>query len=115
MTGRTRKNGTGGCGERPPVRASVEEIVKLKSTFFVHREGEETILVPAGGSFSGLVRGNKTFGAILELLEQDVTEEQIVASLRERFDAPADVIERDVRKTVDELRRIGALDETDPG
>lgn len=89
--------------------------MKLKSTFFVHSEGEETILVPAGGSFSGLVRGNKTFGAILQLLEQDVTEEQMVAALRERFDAPADVIEKDVRKTVDELRRIGALEETVSG
>lgn len=86
--------------------------MKLKSYFFVHCEGDETILVPAGGSsFSGLVRGNKTLGAILKLLERDVSEEQIVSELCARFDGPKDIIERDVRKTVDELRKIDALED----
>jgi hypothetical protein len=57
------------------------------------------------------VRGNKTLGAILALLKEDTTEEAIVAAMKERFDAPEDVIARDVKKALAELRKIGALDE----
>ena len=86
--------------------------MKLKPEFITHVTRTESLLVPTGGvNFSGLVRGNKTFGAVLELLKQNTTEEAIVAALRERFDAPAGAVERDVRKALSELRKIGALDE----
>ena len=86
--------------------------MKLNADFYLYRDREDTVLVPAGGaSFSGLVRGNRTLGVILELLEKDTTEEAIVAEIRARFDAPEDAVERDVSKTLEQLRAIGALDE----
>ena len=86
--------------------------MKLKKEFIVHDTGSESLLVPAGGAgFSGLVRGNKTLGAILGLLKEDTTEEGIVAAMRRRFDAPEGVIARDVQRALAELRNIGALDE----
>lgn len=86
--------------------------MKLKKEFIAYDTGTESLLVPAGGAgFSGLVRGNKTLGAILALLGEDTTEEAVVAAMKERFDAPEDVIARDVKKALSELRRIGALDE----
>ena len=85
--------------------------MKLKQTFIPHDTGTETLLVPTGkAGFSGLVKGNKTLGAILELLKQDTTEAGIIAAMCARFDAPAETIARDVRKALAELRRIGALD-----
>ena len=84
--------------------------MKLKKEFISHNAGKESLLVPAGGSdFAGLVKGNKTFGAILELLREDRSEEEVVAALRERFDAPEGVIERDVSRAITELNKIGAL------
>ena len=85
--------------------------MKLKKEFVKHDTGDESLLVPVGGAaFSGLVKGNKTLGAILELLGKDTTETDIIAEMCARFDAPEDVIAADVRKALAELRRIGAID-----
>ena len=86
--------------------------MKLKKEFIPHETGNESLLIPAGGAgFSGLVKGNKTLGAILALLKEDTTEEALIKAMQERFDAPADVIEADVKKALFELRKIDAIDE----
>ena len=86
--------------------------MKLNKEFLLHNTGSETILVPTGAAgFSGVVRGNKTLGAVLELLQTDTTEAEIVAAMRARFNAPEGMIEADVTKALTELRKIGALDE----
>ena len=86
--------------------------MKLKKEYITHDTGSESLLVPAGGAgFSGLVKGNKTLGAILALLKEDTTEEAVIAAMKQRFDAPEDVIARDVKKALSELRKIGAIDE----
>ena len=86
--------------------------MKLKKEFITHDTGTESLLVPTGSAgWSGLVKGNKTLGAILSLLKKETTEDAVIAAMKERFDAPAEVIARDVKKALSELRRIGALDE----
>ena len=86
--------------------------MKLKSDFIIHSSNRETILVPVGGAeFSGIVKGNATLDAILDLLKQDTDEEKIVTAMQARFDAPEEVIAADVKKALSELSRIGALDE----
>ena len=86
--------------------------MKLRNEFITHDAGAESLLVPTGAAdWAGLVRGNKTLGAILELLGEDTDEAAIVAAMHERFDAPEGAIERDVSRALDELRKIGALDE----
>jgi hypothetical protein len=86
--------------------------MKLNKDFLLHDTGTESLLVPVGGAgFSGVVRGNKTLGAVLELLKTDTAEEAIIAAMRDRFDAPEGAVEADVEKVLAELRKIGALDE----
>ena len=83
----------------------------LKREYIARTSGNETLLVPAGGTgFAGMVRGNRTLGAILELLRHDTTEEEIVAAMKKRFDAPEERIAEDVKKALSELRKIGAID-----
>ena len=85
--------------------------MKLSKDFILHISDGETILVPAGNAkFSGIVRGNKTLGAVLELLRQDTTEDEIVAAMKKRFDAEEDVLRRDVKKALAALSKIGAID-----
>lgn len=85
--------------------------MKLKKGFIIHDTGSESILVPMGGAgWSGVVKGNKTLGAILDLLKEDTTEAAIINAMRQRFDAPEEVIVRDVEKVLSELRKIGALE-----
>ena len=86
--------------------------MKLKKEFLVHIAEPESFLVPTGAAaFSGLVRGNATFGRLLELLREPVSEAGLMAALREEFDADEDVIAADVKKALTALRSIGALDE----
>jgi len=99
-------------GGSRPEEERTETDMKLNAGFLLHTAGDQTILVPAGGTeFSGVVQGNKTLRAILELLQTETTEDGIAQELAARFDAPEDTIRKDVRKALDELRKIGALDE----
>ena len=86
--------------------------MKLNRDFLLHNTGDEFVLVPMGGTdFSGIVRGNKTFGEVLELLNEDTTEQEIIDKMKSRFDAPIEKIEVDVRRVISELTKIGAIDE----
>ena len=86
--------------------------MKLNKDFLTHNMSEDYYLVPVGGTdFSGIVKGNKTMGIIIELLKNETTENQIISAMTARFDAPKEVLKRDVEKILVELRKIGALDE----
>ena len=86
--------------------------MKLKKGFITHEGANEYILVPAGGvSFSGMVRSNKSAGFIVECLKEEVTEEEIVEKMLEKYDATKEQITMDVTKTLDKLRNIGAIEE----
>ena len=86
--------------------------MKLSKDFILHTTDGEVVLVPTGtAKFSGVVRGNKTLGAVLELLRDETTEEKIVSAMKARFDAPEEIISRDVKKALEGLRKIGAIDE----
>jgi len=85
--------------------------MKLKREFIAHDTGAESILVPLGGAgWSGVVKGNRTFGAIIDLLKEDTTEAAVIEGMKSRFDAPEEVIARDVHTALENLRKIGAID-----
>ena len=85
--------------------------MKLNPDYLKHTVDGMVLVVPtAKADFRGLVKGNKTVGVILDCLEQDMTEEQIVDVLCEKFDGDRDVIRADVEDTVEQLRKIGAVD-----
>ena len=87
--------------------------MKLNKNFVSHNSGGVTVLIPVGSSadFSGVVKGNKTLGAILDCLKEETTEELIIKKMNEKFDAKDGKIESDVKKLIEELRKIGAVDE----
>ena len=84
--------------------------MKLNPDFIVHHTGNDTIIVPtASAGFSGVVKGNQTLGVIVELIKNNLTEDEIIASMKEKYDAPQGMIEQDVRNALDQLRNIGAI------
>lgn len=86
--------------------------MKLNSGFIAHNDGADKLLVPTGAAaFSGLVRSNSTAGFIIECLEQDTTEEAIVAKMLARYDVPEAVARQDIRRVLTQLQEIGAIDE----
>ncbi len=85
--------------------------MRLRKDFIIHESDGEFLLVGTGTApFSGVVKGNKTLGAILNMLREETSEEEIVRTLKARFDAPEDVIAGDVEKALAGLRGIGAID-----
>ena len=86
--------------------------MKLSEAFITHESAEEHITVTTGGdTFNGLVRSNKTAGFIVECLKDDVTKEDIVDKMLEKYDAPREVIEKDVEMVLETLRKIGAIND----
>lgn len=86
--------------------------MKLRDEFIAHETKDEAFLVPSGAAeFSGIMKGNRTLGAILKLLREDISEEKLISEMEKTYEAPRQMIAEDVQKVLAELRRIGALEE----
>jgi len=86
--------------------------MKLKNEFITHETNGEHITVTAGNtSFNGIIRSNQTAGFVIDCLREDTTEEEIAKKMFDEYDAPMEVISADVKKVIDKLRSIGAIDE----
>ena len=86
--------------------------MKLKDEFVMQTVDDENIMVAVDSKiFSGLIRSNKTAATIIEQLREDVTRDDVVEKMLSQYDAPLSIIESDVDMVIDNLRKIGALDE----
>ena len=85
--------------------------MKLKDIYITHDSDGEQILLDTSSSFAGLIRNNKTAAFIVDCLMEDTTREKIVEAMFEKYDAPKDVLAKDVSDVIEKLRKVGALDE----
>ena len=85
--------------------------MKLKESYITHDSDGEQILLDTSSSFAGLIRSNKTAAFIVECLKEDTTQEKIVEAMLEKYDAPKDVLAKDVSAVIEKLRKVGAIDE----
>ena len=85
--------------------------MKVKDTYITHDSDGEQILLDTSSSFAGLIRSNKTAAFIVECLKEETTKEKIVEAMFEKYDAPKDVLAKDVSDVIEKLRKVGALDE----
>lgn len=84
--------------------------MKLNNKFLLHTSDNETFIIPSGeASFAGVIRGNKTLAVIASLLEHNITEDEIIRTMSKSYDAPEGMIERDVRKAINQLKSVGAI------
>ena len=88
--------------------------MKLHNGFITYSTGGEQIMVAAGGAsevFHGMVRSNETAAFIIDTLKTEISREALLEKLCDRYEAPADLIDRDLERVLNSLRKIGALDE----
>ena len=85
--------------------------MKLKSGFVTREMAGEQIMVSSNGTFSGLVRSNAAAAFIVDCLKEETTEAEFIAKMLEKYDAEEAVLDADVKRILDTLRSIGALDE----
>ena len=85
--------------------------MKLKDSFVTHDIDDTQFLIPLSqGGFSGFLRSNATAAFIINCLKKDTTEEKITNALLQEYDANRETVSADVRRVLDELRSIGALE-----
>jgi hypothetical protein len=86
--------------------------MKLKEGFITMQSDGEQIMVSVGDTkFAGLVRSNKTAAFIVDCLKSETAKDAIVEAMAEKYDAPKDILAKDVEGILAKLRSIGALDE----
>lgn len=86
--------------------------MKLKPDFITQNVDNAQFLIGVGkSSFNGIVRSNATAAFIVDQLKQNTTEEAITEAMFAEYDAPREVIAKDVHSVVETLRSIGAIEE----
>ena len=85
--------------------------MKLKSTFITHKSGNEQLMISASGDFNGMVRSNSTAAEIIDMMKKEITREEIISAMLEKYEVEESVLAADVDKVIGKLREIGAIDE----
>ena len=85
--------------------------MKLNDTYITHESDGEQILLDTSSPFAGLIRNNKIAAFIVECLKDDTTQEKIVEAMFGKYEAPKDVLAKDVSDVIEKLRKVGAVDE----
>ncbi|MBR3351011.1 MAG: PqqD family protein [Erysipelotrichaceae bacterium] len=86
--------------------------MKLSKNYVMHNTGSVAFLAPVSGTdFNGMVRGNSTFGIIIEQLQHETTEEEIVRTILQEYDVEEEKAAADVHRAIEQLRKIGAIEE----
>lgn len=89
--------------------------MKIKEGFVVEKVGNAYLAVAVGeraDSFNALIRMNSTGAYIWEkLAERDMTEGELLAVMKAEYDAPEELLLRDISAFVNKLREAGLLDE----
>ena len=76
----------------------------------------ETILIPSGASaqkFNGLITLNELGTFIWNLLSEPTSLDAVTVRITEEYDVDAETARADAQAFLDELRKVGALEETD--
>ena len=87
--------------------------MKLKHTFEIMEIDDQMMAVPVGDGaeeFHGILRMNQSAAAILELLKEDTTEEEIVAKLLEEYDSTEEELQGFVHGYLEQLKEAGLVD-----
>lgn len=87
--------------------------MKLKEGFITHTLQGQQMMVAAGPAaklFRGVVRANETAAFIIDCLKAETTEHEIVRKLCEEYDVSNERASAGVRKVLEQLREIGAIE-----
>ncbi len=86
--------------------------MKIREGFILRKIGDDIIVVPVGkasADFHGMIKLNNTAAAIWECIAEGKNEDEIVASLLDKYDVSKENAINAVRNTVDTLSKAGVL------
>ena len=86
--------------------------MKIKNGFILRKVGKQYVAAATGEAsknFNGMMRLNEEAAFAFGLLKNDITEEQLIAALVEKYDADPEETRADVANFLATLREADAL------
>ena len=86
--------------------------MKRNNDFLLKNVAGKQVLVPVGraaAAFPGMVSVNSSGAYIWELLENDMTMEQLVAAMVQRYEVAEEAAQKDAGIFIDRLRTVKAV------
>ena len=86
--------------------------MKLRYNFVVQQVADDYVAVAVGedaSNFGGLVRMNKTGAFLFELLKKDMTREELLAAMVEKYDADEEILQRNLDAFLEKLKEKQVL------
>lgn len=87
--------------------------MKIKDGFMLRRFGENYIVVAVGDDaedFNKLITLNTVGAFIYNLMEKDVTYEEIVSAVLDKYEADRKTVENDINKFLADGKKAGLID-----
>lgn len=88
--------------------------MKIKSDFILREMDDMSIVVAVGESaakFNGVINLNGTAEFMWKKLSEGCTKEELIESVLEEYDVPAQTVQTDVEQFIAKLREENILDE----
>lgn len=87
--------------------------MKLKNRILFLEIENETMGVPAGldeGGYTGMMKVNGTARDIIELLENEISMDELTAKMLEQYDIDEEKLRSDIQSVIDVLNSKGLLE-----
>lgn len=86
--------------------------MRLKDDFILHNTGEDFVIIATGEAtknFNGIIKLNNMGGEIVELLTTDISEEEIIKAIVEKYEVEYEIAREDILNLLDSLRKAGVI------
>ncbi len=88
--------------------------MKIKEGYILKKVAGENIVIATGEarlSFNGIITFNEVGAEVFDRLDGTRTLEQIVDEIAEIYNAPREIIEADIKKLIDKMKKQGLIEE----
>lgn len=86
--------------------------MRLKDDFILHNTGEDFVIIATGEAtknFNGIIKLNNMGGEIVGLLTTDISEEEIIKAIVEKYEVEYETAKEDILNLLDSLRKTGII------
>lgn len=86
--------------------------MRLKDDFILHNTGEDFVIIATGEAtknFNGIIKLNNMGGEIVSFLSNDISEEDIIKAIVEKYEVDYDTAKEDIKNILDSLRKAGVI------
>lgn len=86
--------------------------MRLKDDFILHNTGEDFVIIATGEAtknFNGIIKLNNMGGEIISFLSNDISEEEIIKAIVEKYEVEYEIAREDILNLLDSLRKAGVI------